>query len=224
MLAVVGVLGLAGCVKADAELTVEPRTNTVSGTILLVVPLTEDTPESRQAAGATVLAIENRVLPGLRTAKGVTASPATEPGFFGTVLTLEKVSITKLQLGGEQLITREGNEYVVSGAIDPTGQEGVPVPAAEGERPPGAEESSIRIALTFPGSVDVPRASTGQVEDRTVVWEGPWDSPTVLEATAGATSAGAPPWIWKALIWGMGGVVVLALAGLVTVWAVSRRD
>lgn len=220
----VAVLGLAGCVRADAELTVEPRTNTVNGTILLVVPLTEDTPESRQAAGATVLAIENRVVPGLRTAKGVTAAPATEPGFFGTVLTLEKVSITKLELGGEQLITREGNEYLVSGTITTVDQEGVPAPAAEGERPPGAEESSIRIALTFPGSVEVPRGSTAQVEDRTVVWEGPWDSPMELEATAGATTSGAPPWIWKALAWGIGGIVVLALAGLATVWAVSRRD
>ena len=93
-----------------------------------------------------------------------------------------------------------------------------------GERPPGAEESSIRVALTFPGTVEVPRGGSGVVDGTTVTWESSWDTPLVLEATASATSGGAPPWIWKALVWGIGGVVVLALAGLGTVWAVSRRD
>lgn len=224
MLTLLGTLGLAGCVRADADLAVEARTNTVSGTIVLVVPLTDDTPEARTAAGATVLAIENRVLPGLRTVKGVTAAPATESGAFGTTLTLDRVSIVNLALGSEQLITRVGNDFEVAGTIDAVGQDGVPVAEAEGERPPGAEESSIRVALTFPGTVEVPRGGSGVVDGTTVTWESSWDTPLVLEATASATSGGAPPWIWKALVWGIGGVVVLALAGLGTVWAVSRRD
>lgn len=223
-MAVLAVVGLAGCVRADAELTVESRTNTVSGTIRLLAPITEDTPETREAAGATVLAIENRVLPGLRSARGVSAAPHAVSGAFGTELTLDAVALASLRLGEEQLITRVGSEFVVNGVIDAVGREGVPAPEAEGTRPPGAEESSIRIALTFPGAVEVPRGSSAQVDGRSVAWEGPWDEPIVLEATAGATTAGAPPWIWKALLWGIGAVVVLALAGLGTVWAVSRRD
>lgn len=224
----IAVLSVTGCVRADADLTVEARRNTVSGTVTLLVPLTEDTPESRQAAGAIALAIENRVLPGVRSTKGVTASPAAEPGAFGLALTFESVSIDNLRLGGqqpaEQLITRKANEFVVEGIIAAPGEADVPVPPAEGERPSGAEESSITIALTFPGSVEVPRGSTAEVDGRTVVWSGPWDEPLTLQATAGATTSGAPPWIWRALGWGIGGVVVLALAGLGTLWLVSRRD
>lgn len=224
LVAVLAVVGLASCVRADADLTVESRTNTVSGTIRLLAPIAEDTPETRQAASATVLAIENRALPGLRSARGVSAAPLAESGAFGTELTLEAVALASLRLGEDQLIVREGNEFVVSGALNAPGQDGVPAPETEGARPPGAEGSSIRIALTFPGAVEVPRGSVAQVDGRSVVWEGAWDEPILLEATAGATTAGAPPWIWKALAWGIGAVVVLALAGLATVWAVSRRD
>lgn len=224
--ALLTMLTLAGCVRTDADLTVS-RTNTVSGTIQILAPLADESEGAQQAVVSQVLTIEQRVLPGLRERPGVTASAVTpEPGWLGTELVLDAVPLEQLTLGETTLITREDAEFLVSGALDATAQPDVPVAAAEGERPAGAAESTIRLALTFPGDVtDVGgTAEAAVVDGSTVTWETTYDVPIVLEATASATSSVFPDWTWRAVAWGVGAVVVLAVAGLLTVAVRSRHD
>lgn len=224
-------LGLSGCVRADAELVVDGRSDTVTGTITITAPLAEDSDAGREAAAATALAIENRVLPGIREVTGVTATAIAADGGYGTQLALNRVDIDDLYLGeagptSVPLIQRESNEYVVTGTIDAATQPDAPQPAAAGERRPGAAESSITIALTFPGPVTDVTApdDVATIDGNTVTWSAPWDTTIVLDAQAAATSASFPPWIWKGLIWGAAGLGGLALLGLITVWIRSRND
>lgn len=217
-------LALVGCVRVDGNLTVDGRNDTVSGTISIVVPITEDTSESRSAAARQVLDIETQALPGLRDHVGVVAAPLASEGYFGTELTLERVKIADLLVGGSPLVEREGDRYLVAATIDTAGIPEVPQPAAEGELPPGAAESAIAISLTFPGTV-IEAAGTGVAMDgNTVSWQGSWDAPLVMSAEAPTTSASVPPWIWTGLLWGIGAIAVLAVLGLATVWFRSRHD
>ncbi|WP_108718388.1 hypothetical protein [Miniimonas sp. S16] len=228
----VAALALAGCVRADAELEVDGRNDTVTGTIDILVPLTENSDAGRQTAAQQATAIEQRVLPGIRDVTGVEAAPEEEDGYYGTELDLERVSIEDLYLGDPTaegalpIIERQGDRFVVHATLDTTGQEAVPAPGAAGERPAGAAESTITIALTFPGPVQEVRGTedAATVDGNTVTWLSSWDTPLVLDATASATAASFPPWIWEGLLWGGGGLVVLALLGLLTVWWRSRND
>lgn len=224
--ALLALVVLAGCVRTDGDLTVS-RGNTVSGTIQILGQLADESEASQQAVVAQVTTIETRALPGLRDLVGVTASAVTpEPGWYGTELVLDDVPLASFVLGGAPLVTRDGDDFLVSGVVDVSAQPDVPAPAAEGEPRPGAPESTVRLALTFPGAVtDVGGSEELAVVDgSTVTWTTTYDTPLTLEATASATSSAFPPWIWRALLWGVGALVVLAIAGLVTVGIRSRHD
>ncbi|PWD51664.1 hypothetical protein C8046_14445 [Serinibacter arcticus] len=219
-------LTLTGCVRTEADLEVA-RDDTITGTIQIVAPLADDSDASRQAVADQVTLIESRALPGLRDLPGVTASAVTpEPGWYGTELSLDGVPIAWVLLGTTPLVTRDGDDFVVAGTIDPAAQPETPIPAVEGERPAGAAESSVSLSLTFPGNVEDVRGSEdlAVVDGRTVTWQTTYDVPVTLDATASATSSAFPDWIWKALVYGVGGVVVLAIAGLITVAVRSRHD
>lgn len=224
--ALLTMLTLSGCVRADADLEVS-RANTISGTIQILAPLADESEASMQAVAGQVTTIEQRVLPGLRDQPGVTASAVTpEPGLYGTELVLDALPLEQLRLGEITLISREESDFLVSGTLDATGQPDVPMAAAEGERPAGAAESSIRLALTFPGDVtDVAGSVDAAVVDGpTVTWETTYDVPITLDATASATSSAFPDWTWRAVVWGVGAIVVLAVAGLITVAVRARHD
>ncbi|GMA30118.1 LppM family (lipo)protein [Litorihabitans aurantiacus] len=224
--AVVALVALTGCVRTDADLTVS-RANTVTGDILILGQLADESEAAQQAVVGQVTAIETRALPGLRDRTGVTAAAVSpEPGWYGTSLELDAVPITDLALGGTPLITRDGDDFVVSGVIDVSTQSDVPAPAAEGEPRPGAPESTVRVSLTFPGVIEEVRGSAelAEVDGTTVTWTTTYDTPLTLDATASATSSAFPDWIWTGLAWGAGILVALAVAGLITVGIRSRHD
>lgn len=233
---------LTGCVRTDAELTIDGRTDVVEGTITLLAPLKEDTTQGHEQAASEVLAVENVAFPSLRHMAGVKAAPLSEDGAYGTRYTLRRVPIADLTLGAQgedagPFIQRVGDTFQVFATIDAPAQPGV-TPAEEGADGEGGEggeladidaaatAATIRVSLTFPGQViDVGGSSAlATIDGRTVTWEAPWDEAIVLEATAGATAAAAPSWIWAGLLWALAAIVVLAILGLLTVWWRSRND
>lgn len=227
----IAALVLTGCVRADVALTVDGRTDTVSGSIVIAAPLDDDSDASREAAAAVALAIETGAIPSLRDHSMVSAGPYDADGYYGTELTLDAVPIDQLYLGARSetatpVITRQGSDYVVSAVLDTSGIEGVPVAEAEGERPAGAAESQITIAFTFPGEVESVEGSAdlAVIDGRTITWSAPWDTHLDMTATASATTGSFPPWIWQAVIWAAIGIGVLAVLGLITVWLRSRHD
>ena len=220
LLTLLAVLFLGGCVRAEADLTVSPK-GEVSGTILFATPLSEASDAGRAASAAAASAIETRVVSGLREVDGVSAAAVELEGWYGSELTLTDVAIADLAVNGVPLLTQAGEEYVLNLPIDTSAQPDVPLAAADGTRAPGADTSVIRLSIEFPGVIE---ETNGTVEGSAVTWQTTYDQPILATATAATTPATFPEWIWKALIWGVGGLIVLAIAGLITVGVRSRND
>ncbi|PFG20832.1 LppM family (lipo)protein [Serinibacter salmoneus] len=230
----------AGCVRAEGDLTLDGDSDTASGSIAFAVAYDpeEESEESRAEAADLVLRIVDTSLPGLREHAEVTSAPLEQSGWLGTTLTLDEVPISDLVVaGGEPLITRDGEEFVVAGTINALDAEGIPAAPAveedsEDDVPPrraGATDSLVRLTVTFPGPVDEVGEVTGEhssvlVEGNTVTWQAPYDEPLTLEAEGAAFTPLFSADVWRLVWWGLGILAVLAVAGLVTVLVRGRRD
>ncbi len=103
---------------------------------------------------------------------GATQEPYAQDGYTGTKITYADQPISQLDTGATDSIsvTREGDEYVVSGSMDMTGEEFNPETgdAAGDEMTRQMMDSlDIRVAITFPGEV---AESNGTVDGNTVTW------------------------------------------------------
>ncbi|GMA35510.1 hypothetical protein GCM10025876_17140 [Demequina litorisediminis] len=142
---------------------------------------------------------------------GGTITDYAEDDFIGKSVTFEDQPFSDLDFDTDELsITREGDEYVVEGALS-AGEEA----AGLGELP---EDASMTLTLTFPGEVT---DTNGTVDDsgRTVTWD-LISGPETIEARGGATAGGSFP-LWIVL------VVGLALgvgAGVVLVLVTRRKN
>ncbi|WP_455604361.1 LppM family (lipo)protein, partial [Cellulosimicrobium funkei] len=181
--------------------------------------------------------------------EGATQEPYAQDGYTGTKITYADQPIAQLDTGAADSIsvTREGDEYVVSGSMDMTGEEFNPDTgdAATDEMSRQMMEGlDIKIAITFPGEV---AESNGEVDGNTVTWtpvvgevnemtargsavpggsagsgtdEGT-DEGTDDGATApdadSSDGSGSSAWIWFLV----GGLVLLGIIGLV-LWLVLR--
>ena len=104
--------------------------------------------------------------------EGATQEPYAEDGYTGTRITYADQPIAQLDSGAADSIsvTREGDEYVVSGSMDMTDEEFDPDTgdATSDEMTRQMMESlDIRIAITFPGEVT---ESNGEIDGNTVTW------------------------------------------------------
>ncbi len=217
-LAVVALLGLSGCVRMDMDLTLS-EDDTASGTVVVAFSdrLAEamgTEPQELWQQGSDALAGE---LP-----EGATEQPYAEDGYTGGTYTFTEQPIGEIGgLGGEELsITREGDEYVVTGTMDLTDDTG----ELESAPPELVDEFDVRVAVTFPGEVV---ETDGEVlGTNTVEWRPPVGERTEMRARGsavtngmadasggGATdgddaaSPGFPWWVVGAL----GGVLLLAV-------------
>ena len=181
--------------------------------------------------------------------EGATQEPYAQDGYTGTKITYADQPIAQLDTGAADSIsvTREGDDYVVSGSMDMTGEEFNPDTgdAATDEMSRQMMEGlDIKIAITFPGEV---AESNGEVDGNTVTWtpvvgevnemtargsalpggsagsgsdEGT-DEGTDDGATApdagSSDESGSSAWIWFLV----GGLVLLGIIGLV-LWLVLR--
>ncbi len=104
--------------------------------------------------------------------EGATQEPYAQDGYTGTKITYADQPIAQLDTGAADSIsvTREGDDYVVSGSMDMTGEEFNPDTgdAATDEMSRQMMEGlDIKIAITFPGEV---AESNGEVDGNTVTW------------------------------------------------------
>ncbi len=198
-------LGLAGCVRVDLATTLHPD-DTQSGSLTFAV--SEDFAE-RSGVTAEAL-VESLHLPALAgDVPGATVESFTEAGFAGKRVTVENAPLDTFGNDGSSVeITRDGDQFVVSGAIDVSdAMLAGPAGAAEGA---DLDELDVRVRITFPGVVV---DHNGELDGRTVTWHAVRGDRLTLSAQGYAIEgAVAPPpdrqWMWLA-----GGILVLALAG-----------
>jgi hypothetical protein len=206
------VLALAGCVRFQADLQVSEQ-NTLDGDIVVAV-ITNDEPGSADNSRDAAAGIEARLIPALRGADGVTATPYEEDDYVGTRFTLESTPIDALNSGtdGALSLTRDGDEFLFSGTLDFTPEDQPPT----GEEVDGdASDSDLTVSISFPGEV---LEHNGQLDGSKVSWATTLEGSVDMEARASAIPSGPPIWLWAILA-----AAVLLIAVIVVVVVVSRR-
>jgi hypothetical protein len=202
------VLALAGCVRFQADLNVSDH-DTLDGDIVVAV-ITNDEPDSADNAREAAANIENQLLPDLRGADGVTATPYEQDDYVGTRFSLSGTPIDALGGGsdGALTLTREGDEYVFSGRLDFTpGEE----PTAGEEVDGDAGDSDLTVAISFPGDVI---EHNGEISGNKVTWATTLEGSVDMEARASAIPNGPPAWLWI-VAGGAVLLIVLALIGMI---------
>ena len=201
---------LAGCFKVNMDVEVTPE-NTVSGTAIIAVD--ESLLElSGQSADQLFQDMDLSDLPA-----GASVDPYEEDGFVGQQITFDEVSLEDFRgnntLSGagaeDQLdIVRQGDEFLVSGAIDMSG------PEFTGEEVPEEfmDNFEFRVSITFPGEV---KSATGEIDGNTVTWQPKIGENTPVEAVASAIPSSSSPLLMILLI-AAGAIVLGAIAFLIT--------
>jgi hypothetical protein len=199
------VLALAGCVRFQADLTLNPE-NTVDGSIVVAVLVSEDTDEAREQALTAASQIEADLLGSLRDASGVTTSEYTEDEYLGSRIVFDDVALDAFSGQSEDSlkIVRDENSYVFTGALDFSGES---MPAEEETE---GDDDNLTVSVTFPGEVT---DHNGELSGTTVSWSTAIDQRLEMSARGAATPAGPP----ILLIVGIGIVVLLVIAAVVAV-------
>ena len=197
------VLALAGCVRFQADLTLTPG-NTVDGSIVVAVLVSEDTDEAREQALGAASQIEADLLGSLRDASGVTTSEYEQDDYLGSRIILDDVALDAFSGQSEDSlkIVRAGDDYVFTGAIDFSGE-------AETDEESG-EDDNLTVTVAFPGEVT---EHNGDLEGTTVSWSTAIDQRLEMSARGAATPAGPP----ILLIVGIALVALLVVAAIVGV-------
>ena len=173
------VLVLAGCMRLDVELTVHSD-DTVDATTMIAV---SDATAEQLGMDPAVLweQMEPQLLADLP--EGATHELIAEDGFTGARVVLPRTPLAEFAgVGAEELsIVRDGDEFVLSGAMDLT------------DADPGEIEDvdltgmRLRVTVTFPGEVT---EHDGTLSGTTVTWEP--EPGQVTEMNARASADGAP--------------------------------
>jgi hypothetical protein len=206
--AAVGLLALTGCMKVDMDMTLS-EDDTVSGTIVMAVSnsLAEtmgmEPGELWDQAGGEL----SQSAP-----EGATQEPYADDEYTGTEYTFTDAPISDISgEGGEDLsIAREGDEYVVTGAMNLS--EG----ADQVESLPQEVQDAfdVQLSITFPGTVS---EASGEIEGNTVTWTPQVGENTEISARGSAVAGSSFPW------WVVGLAVGLVVIALV-VWFVVRNN
>ena len=213
LLGVVLLLALTGCVRFQADLSVDEN-GRLDGSIIVAV-ITDDDPGSAENAKIKVGQIEQQLLPTLRGADGVTAQPYEEGDYVGERFTLNGTPIEALNGEGDEgaiSLTRVADRYRFAGELDLTPGDGEDDPAVEGD----PKDADIRVSMHFPGEV---YSHNGTLDGTTVTWTTSLEGKVDMHAMA---SSRAP---WTPSIALIAGVLVVAalLAGVIVLYVRRGR-
>ncbi|MCR6712079.1 MAG: hypothetical protein NVV57_05020 [Demequina sp.] len=195
-LAVAAALALSGCMRFSADLTVKAD-NTVDGSYVVAI---------EKGSGAAMGGSDVSVSQGLFDDSGLQDSferswthPYTKDGYSGVEVTFRDEPLASFAPTDDRFgITREGDEFVVSGKASSTDSDQA---ADAGDTP------QMTVTIAFPGPVT---SSNGTIDGNTVTWN-LVDGPPTLEARASAISSFSP---WPSIA-----ATALVLAALgITFW------
>ena len=174
------VLALAGCVKMDINLDLQGD-DTVDGhmTIAMSQALIE---MSGEDPDTLVEQMQSDILDSDGELGEVRVEPYEDDDFVGSTTHFTGADLATF--GSDDAdslsIVRDGDDFVVTGAMDLTGEENEQLGAMMGS-------FDIRIAITFPGAV---AEHTGELEGRTVVWTPKMGERNEISARGSAVAGG----------------------------------
>jgi phosphatidylinositol mannoside-binding LppM-like protein len=212
---------LSACLKLDMDLQVS-EDNTISGSIIFGVDK-----QLLELTGGSIEDFLGTDSPLPSDAEGVTTEPFEDDQFIGQRFVFDSVPLAQLAGGGpdELRITREGDTFNVSGALDLssglTGATGA-TGATGLSGFPGAEQflqgADLKVRITFPGPVT---DTNGEVDGNTVTWVPVVGERLELRATASAIPSGGDSNFTMLLIIA---AVIVALAIVVGIVVAQRRN
>lgn len=206
------VLALAGCVRFQADMTLNPD-NTVDGSIVVAVVLSDDTDESRTTALTQASDIEAQLLGSLRDAAGVSTSEYEQDGYLGSLITFDDVALDAFsgQRPESLKFERDGGDYVFTGVLDFSAQS---IPSEETDD----DGTNLTVSVTFPGDVS---EHNGELTGTTVSWSTAIDQRLEMSARGSASPPGPPVLVIALVIVGL--LVVAAAVVAVLLFLRSRR-
>ena len=217
-LVVVATTGLTGCFTADVRLTVAAD-DTVSGEA--VVAVDRAVVERSGSVTDVVADLVRDVLPTDPPSGSVKISPYEDPERVGVTVALADVGLEAFSGATDGAapvlqITRDDDQYLVSGRVDLTWQSlGV-------EDDPKAQqlltEATVSLQLTFPGPVVTTNGSVDDADQNRAAWNLPMGETSDLQAAAEtAPSANTPLFAVAA------GGLLLAVVGTAFVLRLRRH-
>ncbi len=202
------VLALTGCMKMDMNLELQSD-DTVNGSVVFgvshaLVELSGEDPDT------IVEQMQGELLGADGELGEVTTEAFSDDDFVGTTTHFKGAALDAFSSGEEDAlsIVRDGDDFVVTGAMDLAGEETEQL---------GAMMSGfdINIAITFPGEVT---DHNGELDGRTVVWTPKIGERLDISARGAATEGGAGGLPMAALIGiAIGGLAVIAIVLLLLV-------
>lgn len=192
-------LVLVGCGRFQVDLTVN-EANTLDGSIVIAMTVGDEEGAEAQALSAAE-GIEEQILPGLRSAPGVTHEEYDQDGYRGSRLILQGTPLSALSASEAFTLERQGDVFQFTGALDfmPDSES----PAESGDTAADDESSDVIVALRFPGTVT---SHNGELSGTRVTWNTEWSGTLDMRATANAVGEDAPIWVWI-----VGGLLALLL-------------
>lgn len=160
-LAAAATIALAGCIKMDMNLDLQSD-DTVDGAVTIGV--SKQLAElSGQDTDSLVDQMQSEFLGSEDELGEVRAEPYEDDDFVGSTMHFEGAPLSQFGGGGEESIdiSRDGDEFVVSGVMDLTDE------SAEMDMSMLGGAMDVSIAITFPGDV---ASHNGELEGRTVTW------------------------------------------------------
>jgi hypothetical protein len=211
-IAAAAILLLSGCVRFQAHLTVSPD-NTLNGDIV-VASVVGDGANAKSDANDRAKAIEQKLLPNLSGADGVTRNAYDEDGYVGSRFSLNHTPLNAINSSGSEgslQLTRTGDTFEFTGKVDFT-------PESD-DVPKDADTSNIQVAITFPGTVT---DHNGRLDGTRVSWNMSYEGSLDMHATASAEPVGPPAWVWWLII-GLGILAIVAVIVIAAVMSNRRR-
>jgi hypothetical protein len=202
VLAVLVVLALAGCVRAEYDITVDGETTSVSGEIVFLTESADD------GHDCSVWWSEESPFRGSEDAT-TEATRFVEDDHPGCRFSLTDRTDGLRNSDGSALITRDGDTFRFR----------VPATSEPSTADPDGGSPQITLALTFPGPVI--DGDGGDVDGRTVTFTDLTDLGQGIDVVADAGDTPAPT--NPVLVWVVGGIVALGVAGVAAVVVVHAR-
>jgi hypothetical protein len=209
---------LSACLKLDMDLEVS-EDNTISGSMIFGVDK-----QLLELTGGSIDDFLGTDSPLPSDAEGVTAEPYEDDEFIGQRFVFDSVPLETLSSGtpDELRITREGDTFTVTGALDLSSGLSGATGATGATGFPGAEQflqgADLQVRITFPGPVT---ETNGEVDGNTVTWIPVVGERLELRATASAIASGGDSNLTMLLIIA---AVIVALAIVVGIIVAQRRN
>ena len=207
---------LTGCLKLDMDLQIQSD-DTVNGAIVFAV-----SKEVLELTGGSAEDLLGGETPFPSDVEGVTTEEYDDGEFAGQQFNFDGVPISQFAADPEDpeslSIVREGDTFVVSGALDLSQGLSGATGATGAEQ--FLESAEIRIAITFPGEVT---ESNGEVDGNTVSWAPEFGERVDIQATGSAIASGGDSNTLLYVLIGVGAVLLIAIIIIVVVMGRRKK-